>query len=88
MKVIKSVISILVFIVTFSVANAEPVNINQADAQSIASGLNGIGLKKAEAIVLYREQNGPFKAADDLANVKGVGEKTIERNRTDILLGN
>lgn len=87
MKMIKSIISILVLFVTFSVANAEPVNINQADAQSIASALNGIGLKKAEAIVLYREANGLFKTVDDLANIKGIGEKTIEKNRADILLG-
>ena len=41
---------------------------------------------KAEAIVMYREQNGPFKAADDLAKIKGIGTKTIEKNRSDILL--
>lgn len=88
MKMIKSIISIFVLVVLFSVANAEPVNINQADAESIASALTGVGLKKAEAIVVYREQNGPFKTVDDLAKVKGIGEKTIEKNRTDILLGN
>lgn len=65
---------------------ATPVNINTADAQAIADSLSGIGIKKAEAIVEYRKANGPFKAAEDLLNVKGIGEKTLEKNKADILL--
>ena len=65
---------------------AAPVNINKAEAQEIADSLAGIGLKKAEAVVAYRAKNGAFKSADDLANVPGIGEKTIEKNRKDILL--
>jgi|HigsolmetaAR201D_1030396.scaffolds.fasta_scaffold03938_1 competence protein ComEA helix-hairpin-helix repeat region len=65
---------------------AGPVNINSADAATIAASLNGIGLKKAEEIVAYRKANGPFKSVDDLAKVKGVGKKTIEANRQLILL--
>lgn len=57
------------------------VNINQADAATLAEKLNGIGMKKAEAIVSYREQNGPFKSIDDLVNVAGIGEATLEKNR-------
>lgn len=86
MQFLKKVLFIFALVVSFSVANAEPVNINKADAKSIASALNGIGLKKAKAITLYREQNGPFKTVDDLAKVKGIGSKTIEKNRSDILL--
>lgn len=86
MKMISKILSILVLALSFSVAYAAPVNINQADAKGIATALSDIGLKKAEAIVLYREQNGAFKAVDDLAKVKGIGKKTIEKNRTDILL--
>jgi len=63
-----------------------PININSADAAAIAANLNGIGLKKAEAIVAYRQANGPFKSVDDLRKVKGVGQKTIELNRQLILL--
>lgn len=66
---------------------AGPVDINTADAQTLAEGLNGIGMSKAEAIVAYREENGPFASADDLAKVKGVGEKTVERNRDLIVTG-
>lgn len=66
--------------------NAAPVNINAADAETLANHLNGIGIKKAQAIVSFREQNGPFKSVDDLANVKGVGAATLEKNRTLIRL--
>jgi len=67
-------------------ALATPVNVNTADAKTISEALSGIGLKKAEAIVKYRTDNGLFKTADDLANVKGIGEKTVEKNKNDILL--
>lgn len=60
---------------------AGPVNINKADAAAIASSLKGVGQSKAEAIVAYRDANGPFKAVDDLLKVKGIGEKTLEHNR-------
>lgn len=69
-----------------SLAAAEPVNINSADADTIADSLKGVGPSKAAAIVAYREQNGPFRSVDDLLNVKGIGEKTLADNRTDILL--
>ncbi len=65
---------------------ATPVNINKADAATIASSLDGIGQSKAEAIVAWRDAHGPFKSADDLAQVKGIGQATLERNRTAILL--
>ena len=64
---------------------ATPVNINQADAATIAKSLDGIGQAKAEAIVAWREAHGPFKKADDLKHVKGIGKATIERNRGAIL---
>lgn len=66
---------------------ATPVNINQADADTIATALDGIGLSKAEAIVAYRAAHGPFKSVDELGNVKGIGEKTLNRNREAIQLG-
>jgi competence protein ComEA len=65
---------------------ATPVNINQADAATIAKSLDGIGQAKAEAIVAWREAHGPFKKADDLKHVKGIGKATIERNRSAIQL--
>jgi competence protein ComEA len=65
-------------------ALAGPVNVNTADAKTLAKELNGIGLSKAEAIVAYREKNGPFKSADDLAKVQGIGAKTVERIKADL----
>ena len=65
---------------------AGPVNINSADAQAIAQGLKGIGLKRAQAIVDYRAKHGPFRSADELAQVKGIGAKVIQKNRADIRL--
>jgi competence protein ComEA len=73
--------------VLFSInAFAAPVNINTADAQTIADSLNGIGIKKAQTIVDFRAKNGDFKTIDDLAKVSGIGAKTIEKNKADILL--
>ena len=65
-------------------AFADPVNINTADAKTLAKELNGIGLSRAQAIVDYREKNGPFKSVDDLAKVKGIGMKVVEQNRANI----
>ena len=56
------------------------VNVNTASAEEMASALNGIGFKKAEAIIAYREQYGPFKTADELADVKGIGKGILQRN--------
>ena len=66
---------------------AEPVNINTADATTLAKALNGIGPAKAKAIVTYREKNGPFKTADQLAMVEGISQKLVDQNRADIRLG-
>ena len=67
-------------------AFAGPVNINTADAEKIAEELKGIGLAKAEAIVEYRRKYGPFKAPEDLSLVRGIGEKTVERIKSDVLV--
>jgi competence protein ComEA len=68
-------------------AIAAPVNVNTADAKTISEALSGIGMKKAEAIVKYRTEKGLFKTAEDLTNVSGIGGKTVEKNKKDILLG-
>lgn len=60
------------------------VNINTASAAEIAAALKGIGLKKAQAIVDYRKKFGDFKTIDELTAVKGVGEKTLQKNRQKI----
>ena len=65
---------------------AGPVNVNTADAKTIAKELHGVGAAKAEMIVAYREANGPFTNADQLRQIKGIGKKTVERNREYIRL--
>lgn len=60
---------------------AETVDINTADVEQLAETLNGIGDTKAEAIVEFREANGPFEAIDELVEVKGVGLRTVDKNR-------
>jgi competence protein ComEA len=63
-------------------AHAEPtVDINAADAETLAEVMVGIGPAKATAIVEYRNENGPFTSVDDLALIKGIGAATIEKNR-------
>ncbi|PSF12611.1 ComEA family DNA-binding protein [Marinobacter shengliensis] len=73
---------VLLFSLVTGFAHAEQpatININQADVATLAT-LNGIGESKAEAIVAYRTENGPFQSVEDLANVKGIGARTVERN--------
>lgn len=65
-------------------ALADPVDINTADADSLAAGIDGVGTQKAMAIIKYREANGPFSSVDDLANVQGIGMKTVDRNRSNL----
>ena len=77
-------IQVLIASLAPMLAWAGPVDINKADAATIAKELQGIGLSKAQAIVAYREKNGAFKNADELSKVKGIGAKTLERNRANI----
>ena len=65
---------------------AGPVNVNTASAEEISESLKGIGLSKAQLIVQYREANGTFSHADELVKIKGIGLKTIDRNRDMIIL--
>ena len=66
---------------------AAQVNVNSASAEEIAAELKGVGDTKAAAIVAYRSTHGAFKTADDLAMVKGIGQKTVDANRDNILIG-
>lgn len=71
---------------TISKAVPPQVNINNADAATLAQNLEGIGEQKANAIVAHRKKHGPFKSVDGLDQVKGIGEKTLEKNRARIVL--
>ena len=65
-------------------AVVEQVNINTASAAEIQKALIGIGAKKAEAIVQYREKHGAFTAAEQLMEVQGIGKATFEKNKDRI----
>jgi len=66
---------------------AEKVNINTADAATLDRVLVNVGPSKAEAIVAYRKQHGAFRSAEQLAQVDGIGLKTVEKNREMIVVG-
>ena len=62
-------------------AQTPGVNINTASAAEIAEALSGVGGSKADAIVRYREQFGPFESVEELTEVQGIGDATLLRNR-------
>lgn len=78
---------LLTMALTSAVATAdEPVNINLANAEVLADALHGVGIKKAERIIEYREAHGPFEHVEELAAVRGIGLDTVEKNRDIIRL--
>ncbi len=65
---------------------ASPVNINTADAPTLSKNIKGVGMKKAQAIIDYREKNGKFNKVEDLMKVKGIGVKLLEKNTDSIIV--
>ena len=76
----------LALLAQIAFAAPESVNVNSADAETLAAVLDGVGQARAEAIVDYRQENGGFTDIYDLANVKGIGDRTIELNQERIRL--
>lgn len=72
---------LLVFSLLSGFAFAEPatVNINTATVETLAA-LDGVGEAKAQAIIDFRSKNGPFQSAEDLVQVSGIGERTLQKN--------
>ncbi len=68
-------------------ALAGPVDINSADAATIARELNGVGESRARAIVEFREKNGRFASPDDVLKVSGIGPQVLKLNRDNIQTG-
>lgn len=66
--------------------SSDKVSINTATAEELAHALKGVGLKKAQAIVSYREEYGPFKTIDDLRQVPGMGGSLVEKNLSHLVL--
>jgi competence protein ComEA len=87
MKTIRQKMMTLLLILAVPVFSyAGPVDVNTADAETISAELKGVGITKAIAIVEYRKANGPFTSVDDLALVKGIGDRTVDLNRKSIML--
>ncbi len=89
MKSISTFLSslVLMFALFGSAVAGETVNINTADAATLDRVLVNVGPAKAQAIVEYRRANGAFRSPEQLAMVKGIGLKTVERNRDRIVIG-
>jgi len=62
------------------------ININTASAKELSDRLNGVGMKRAENIVKYRQTHGDFSSVDQLMAVKGIGEKVLEKNKSLIVV--
>ena len=80
-------IALAAAILSFSTwVGAEPLDLNNADAQTLAETLKGVGESKAQAIINYREQHGPFQSVDDLEKVSGIGPRLLEQNRNRVMV--
>jgi competence protein ComEA len=80
MDILRKFLFVVLVSVPFVLAAAQTININTADKETLMA-VKGVGEKRAEAIIAFREQNGPFKSVDDLLLVKGVGQAIVDDNR-------
>lgn len=83
MDIIRKIILVLLLASPAALLAADTININTADKATLTS-IKGVGEKRAEAIIEYRNEYGPFESVDELASVRGVGQSTVDTNR-DIL---
>ena len=74
---------LLSLLMIFVISLMASVDINSADVKELSS-LNGIGAKKADFIVKYRNQHKCFINVDELVKVKGIGKKIVEKNRVNL----
>lgn len=81
MKMLKTLFLALLLVAPLYLAAADKININTATKEQLMSEIKGVGEKRAEAIIAYREQNGAFKSVEELANVSGVGQSIVDTNR-------
>ena len=88
MKGIKTtILFFLATIISFGVVAGDKVNINTADAEILSEMIAGVGEKRAQAIIEYREQYGAFQSVDELSRVKGINISLIEKNRDRLSIG-
>lgn len=84
MKLLNTLILALVLLLPLAASAASPVNINTADKETLITAISGVGEKKAEAIIEYREQHGPFKSVDEITKIKGIGQGILDKNRENL----
>jgi competence protein ComEA len=84
MKLFNSIVLTLLLALPIISFSAEAININTADKETLMSVIKGVGEKKAEAIIAYRNENGDFKSVDELTNVKGIGQGTVDKHRAQL----
>lgn len=87
MEMLRKILFTLLLCLSFQVLAASPININTADKETLMN-IKGIGEKRAEAIIVYREKNGAFKSIDDLSSVQGIGQSIIDKNRDSLTVKN
>jgi len=87
-SVTRSLLVLSLALTPFSLFAATPLDINTATAAQLAAVMSGVGEKKAEAIVAYREAHGSFNSIEELSNVKGIGNALLERNKALLQIGN
>jgi len=81
---VRHIMTCAILLIAGAVYAADPVNINTADAEMLATAISGVGVKKAREIVSYREKNGPFESVDDLVQVSGIGMQTVDGSRANL----
>lgn len=80
MKLLKKIFMATLLATSLNLAAADPININSADKTTLMQ-IKGIGEKRAEAIIAYREKNGPFKSVEELTEIDGIGPSLVETNK-------
>ena len=84
MKSFYKILLSTLLLVPLLVFAAEAININTADKETLMETIKGVGDKRAEAIIAYREKNGPFNSVDELAEISGIGQSIVDKNRDNI----
>lgn len=88
MITLRHLIPCAVLLMAGAVHAGEPVDINTANAETLAEAIDGVGIKKARDIVTYRKKNGPFESVDELIEVSGIGRQTVDGSRENLTVKN